>query len=56
MSFTESPHKARRGAMRLADEGRILVLILKFHLEVGMRMRRQHLLEERKVAGADVVD
>lgn len=37
----------------MADEGRILGIILKFHLEVVMRM--QHLLEERKVAGADVV-
>lgn len=54
ISFTESPLKAWRGAKRLAAEGRILVLILKFHLEVGMRS--QHLLEERKVAGADVVD
>lgn len=51
ISFTESPHKARSGANRLAGEGRILVIILKFHLE--MVMRTQHLLEERKVAGAD---
>lgn len=50
ISFTESPHKARRGANRLVGEGRILVIILKFHLE--MVTRTQHLLEERKVAGA----
>lgn len=55
ISFTETPHKARRGANRLADEGSILVIILKFHLELVMRT--QHLLEGRKVAhGADVVD
>lgn len=54
ISFTETPHKAQRGANRLADEGRILVIMLKFHLELVMRT--QLLLEGRKVARADVVD
>lgn len=54
ISFAERARKAQRGANRLADEGRILVVMLKSHLE--MVMRAQHLLEERKVAGADVVD
>ena len=37
----------------MADESRILVIILKFQLEMVMKIR--HLLEEKKVAGVNVV-
>lgn len=47
--FIERSHKPQRAANRFADERRILVVILKFQLEVVMKI--QHLLQERKVAG-----
>lgn len=44
----------QRRPNRLADESRILVLILKFQLELVMKI--QHLLERRKVAGVNAVE
>lgn len=56
ISFAESTHKAQRGANRLADEGRILVIMLKSHLEMVMTEEVTASVGREEGAGADVVD